>query len=98
RWRGDGKELFYVARDGKMTAVPIIRASVGPGAKSSFEPGTPVALFDMHSQYPARGFNIMSYDVTADGRFLVNANADDSHSSATPPLTVVVNWDAELEK
>ena len=28
RWRGDGKELFYVAADGKMMAVPI-KASAG---------------------------------------------------------------------
>jgi Tol biopolymer transport system component len=93
RWSADGKELFYVAGDGKMTAVQIIRASAGPGAKSSFEFGPPVALFDMHSQRPARGFNIMTYDVTADGkRFLVNAGATVSLSSAAPPLTVVMNW------
>jgi Tol biopolymer transport system component len=43
RWRGDGKELFFVAEDGKMMAVPV-KASAGP--KPRFEAGRPVALFE----------------------------------------------------
>jgi Tol biopolymer transport system component len=38
RWRPDGKELFYIARDGQLVAVPI-----RPGANSeTVEAGTPV--------------------------------------------------------
>src|SRR5262249_20724866 len=46
RWRGDGKELYYSAADGKMTAVPVIRAV--PAAKPAFEPGVPGPLFESH--------------------------------------------------
>ena len=36
RWRGDGKELFFEAADGKMMAVPVKAVA---GAKPSFEAG-----------------------------------------------------------
>jgi hypothetical protein len=92
RWRGDGKELFYVAADGKMTAVAVKAAAV---PKPSFEPGAPLPLFDAH-MVAAGGFStFFQYDVTADGkRFLVDTTA----ASSAPPLTVVVNWTAGLKK
>jgi len=40
RWRGDGEELFFVAADGKVMAVPV-KASAG--AKPAFEAGATVA-------------------------------------------------------
>jgi Tol biopolymer transport system component len=43
RWRGDGKELFYVAPDGKLMAVEI-KANV-----TGFDRGAPQALFDLRS-------------------------------------------------
>ena len=90
RWRGDGKELFFEAADGKMMAVPVKAVA---GTKPSFEAGTPLALFEAHMA-PSTGFN---YDVTADGkRFLINTRPDSSASS--PPLTVVTNWTAGLKK
>ncbi len=83
RWRGDGKELFFEAADGKMTAVPIKAIA---GAKPFFEAGAPVALFDAHMVH-VLGFE---YDVTADGkRFLVTTAGS---GAASPPLTVVTNW------
>jgi hypothetical protein len=90
RWRGDGKELFYVAADGKLTAVPV-KAWAGP--KPSFEPGTPMALFDPHITNTAQLFQ---YDVTADGkRFLVDTNVA---TASSVPLTVVVNWNTGQKK
>jgi Tol biopolymer transport system component len=96
RWRGDGKELFFEAADGKMTAVPVIK-TVAPGVqekvKPSFEAGTPVALFDARMVHLG-GFE---YDVTADGkRFLVNTTG--ATGATSPPLTVVTNWNAEVKK
>jgi serine/threonine protein kinase/Tol biopolymer transport system component len=93
RWRGDGKELFFEAADGKMMAVPV-KAAAGP--KPSFEAGTPVALFDAHMVHrPAGG--LIEYDVTADGkRFLINTAG--GSGAASPPLTVVTNWNAGLKK
>jgi eukaryotic-like serine/threonine-protein kinase len=90
RWPGDGKELFYVGADGRMTAVAV-KASVG--AKASFDAGAPVPLFEVH--IPPTAAN-SEYDVTADGkRFLVATTAA---GASAPPLNVVVNWNAGLKK
>jgi dipeptidyl aminopeptidase/acylaminoacyl peptidase len=83
RWSRDGKELFYIATDGKMMAVPI---KSGP----AFEPGVPTPLFD------TRVTGYMPYDVAPDGRFLINTMPADATSRSS--LTVVVNWFASLEK
>ncbi|HUJ50764.1 MAG TPA: protein kinase [Bryobacteraceae bacterium] len=94
RWRGDGRELFYVAADGKMVAVPV-NASAGP--KPSFDAGAPVALFDSHMA-PTVTNNIVNYDVTADGkRFLIDTPAGPG-SASQQMLNVVVNWNAGLRK
>jgi Tol biopolymer transport system component len=93
RWRGDGKELFFEAADGKMMAVPV-KGSGGP--KPAFEADTPVALFDGHMVHNAND-TTFEYDVTADGkRFLINTTGRTSANSS--PLTVVVNWNAESKK
>ncbi len=82
RWRGDGKELFYVASDGKLMAVDI-------SAKPVFQAGAPRPLF----QLPP-GF--IGGEVTADGRrFLVGVPLA---QSASVPFTVVLNWQATLKK
>jgi hypothetical protein len=41
RWRRDGKELFYISLDYKLTAVPVVVSSDG----KSIKPGSPVSLF-----------------------------------------------------
>ena len=72
----------------------MLAVSVKPlaGAKSSFEAGAPVPLFDAHMVHQGVDVNF-EYDVTADGkRFLINTTGTDSAS--TPPLTVVTNWQA----
>ena len=45
RWRGDGKELFFIGTDGRMMAVSVKTAV---GATPLFEAGAPTALFDAH--------------------------------------------------
>jgi eukaryotic-like serine/threonine-protein kinase len=83
RWRGDGKELFYHASDGKLMAV-----AVKGGA--SFEADVPVALFEFRA-----GGNVIGpyFDVTKDGqKFLLSTIVE---TEAVTPLTVVVNWAAE---
>ena len=93
RWSGDGKELFFEAADGKMMAVAV---KAVPGAKSSFEAGAPVPLFDAHILHANIDVNF-EYDVTADGkRFLINTTG--APGAASPPLTVVTNWTAGLKK
>jgi serine/threonine protein kinase len=87
RWRGDGKELFFLGADGTMMAVTMKTSS---GTKPSFEAEVPQALFQTHLTQ-AQNDELFEYDVTADGkRFLLDTVAGDSAS--TPVLNVVVNW------
>jgi Tol biopolymer transport system component len=88
RWRRDGKELFYIALDGRLMSVPI---RLSPNTQT-IEPGTPVSLFPTHVggalTYP---FN-QQYDVSQDGqRFLMNTIIEEAPS----PITVIVNWKAK---
>ena len=80
-WRGDGKELFYVAPDGKVMAADI-RAEPG------FEAGVPRALFQTRILPLVEARN--NYDVTRDGqRFLVNSRRPED---AALPITVIAPW------
>src|SRR4029079_14637497 len=65
-WRRDGKELFYISADGKLTAVP------GTTDRTTFSAGTPRALFDVEVPESNPPFPT-DYAVTDDGqRLLVN--------------------------
>jgi dipeptidyl aminopeptidase/acylaminoacyl peptidase len=89
RWRQDGRELFYYAADGKLMA-----AQVRTG--ESFEVGAAISLFEFRAGTVRGTFSIAPYAVTRDGqRFLINAVVD---TEPNAPLTVVVNWTAELKK
>ena len=66
RWRGDAKEIFYLAAENVVTAVSV-------QAGSTFSSGTPQALFRAHPRPPISNTDVFSYDVTKDGsRFIVN--------------------------
>jgi len=84
RWRGDGKELFYLAADNKLMAAEVnIKGS-------ALEIGAVRPLFETHTALQGR-----DYDVSADGqRFLVNTLVEEKGSS---PLNLVVNWSADLK-
>ena len=85
QWSHDGKELFYVAPDQMLMAVPL-----HPG--QSLDPGTPKQLFQLHT---ATDFFGTSYDVAADDqRFLVSTLVGEEPS---PPLNVMINWTAVLK-
>jgi Tol biopolymer transport system component len=85
RWRRDGKELFYVAPDGKIMSVEI-------RAETVFEAGTPQALFTtLLKNMPGP-----PYDVSSDGqRILLNRPLGEESS---PPITLVQNWTALLKR
>lgn len=84
RWRADGKELFYIAPDAKLMAVPI-----GVNG-ATIEPGTPAALFQTHIfGGGTETYQREQYDVSPDGRFLINATTDDA---AATPITMLLNW------
>ena len=91
RWRRDGEELFYLAPDGKLMAVEV---KVG----STFESGAAKPLFDTHVRgLVSAGLSSRdNYAMSSDGqRFLIN---DLTQISASTPMTVVLNWTAELKR
>ena len=92
RWRGDGKELFYISPDSKIMTVEV---STTPG----FKAGIPRPLFTAPIWGGGTFRNVTRYDVTADGkRFLINSVTADAATSAPTPITIVLNWTALLKK
>jgi Tol biopolymer transport system component len=84
RWRGDGKELFYVNND-----LTLVAAQVRQSA-SEFRVLSSQPLFRL--QLP---WNVGFYDVTRDGqRFLVNTRTRKEQSD---PLTVVTDWTVQIQ-
>jgi Tol biopolymer transport system component len=88
KWRSDGKELFYLAPDGKIMATPV---TIG----ASFDAGSPVVLFQANPREMVATSERFSYDVSKDGqRFLINTQL----KSALTPMSVVMDWTASLNK
>jgi eukaryotic-like serine/threonine-protein kinase len=82
RWRGDGKELFYLSLDNKMMAAEV------KASGSSFAIGAVRQLFEIRVYRSQVG----AYDVTADGqRFILAYEPGQPNES----ITLVENWDAE---
>ena len=81
-WRADGKELFYLARDGTLVAIPV-------SAGATLTTGKPSPLF--HTTEGAWHFGPLGlhlYSAAPDGqRFLVNEATE-----AQDRITVVVHW------
>jgi hypothetical protein len=88
RWARDGRELFFVAPDGMLTAVSV-RAQ---GASDTLHIGSPSPLFP--GRMPRLGGPNQQYAVARDGRFLMNVIADDD----APPIRVAQNWSARLRE
>jgi Tol biopolymer transport system component len=85
-WRADGKEIFYLAADGKLMSVAV------ESNENFFRPGTPEPLFQTR-MVPSV---FREYDVTRDGkRFLLNVPIADPREE---PITVIVNWPRLLRK
>jgi eukaryotic-like serine/threonine-protein kinase len=77
-WRGDGRELYYVAPGNRLMAVPLTLPATG----DALEFGAPVHLFTTAA--------VNTYAPAADGqRFLVNQLLE---AVPTAPITVVLNW------
>jgi len=88
RWRGDGKELFYIALDERLMAVPIRMASDGKATDA----GAPIPLFVTHVGGAVQGFFRPWYMVSSDGqRFLMSTITEEAAS----PITVLLNWKAK---
>jgi roadblock/LC7 domain-containing protein len=82
-WRQDSKELFYLSA-GKLMAVEV------KADGSAFELGEPKLLFENQM------VGDFSFDVSGNGQlFLIPAPVEESSSA---PITVVMNWTADLKR
>ncbi|MEP6801872.1 MAG: protein kinase [Acidobacteriota bacterium] len=82
RWRADGREIYYIAPDGSVMAVPV-------GAGPRLDAGVAAPLFRAEAE-------IQNYDALPDGsRFLVSTPLEKNPRS---PIRVIVNWTGLLAR
>ena len=82
RWRGDGKEIFYIGAGGTLTAVPV-------STTGTFASGNPAPLFHTQLRAQVSSTDQFTYDATKDGqRFLVNRYAKPPQVA---PLRIILN-------
>ena len=85
KWRGDGREIFYLAPDNKLMAAEV------NGQGPALEAGAVRPLFEVRPYLEVGGV----YDLTSDGqRFLINTTVEQKVSA---PITLVLNWTADLK-
>jgi serine/threonine protein kinase/Tol biopolymer transport system component len=89
RWRGDGRELFYLTPDSRVMSVTF-----GSDA-AAIEPAPPKALFATNV---AIGSNVggMQYTVTPDGQHFLVSTMVGEVSNNTSPIAIVMNWKPKL--
>ena len=82
RWRGDGKEIFYLDSQGNLISVSV-------DSEGTLSAGTPKTLFQSHARSNVSSSDLFSYDVTPDGqRFLIDRYVKPPE---TPPLSIILN-------
>jgi eukaryotic-like serine/threonine-protein kinase len=90
QWRRDGSQLFYISSDRKLMAVDV------KGNGSTFEADDPKELFGLRVQTVGLPGPRNYFVADADGqRFLV---ASVPEERITTPITVVLNWTADLRR
>jgi Tol biopolymer transport system component len=82
RWGPDGQELYYVTPDAHLMAVALRVRD-----EATIEAASPVSLFQTRISGAVTGGSAMEYDVSKDGRFLVNTVVE----QAGEPLTLILN-------
>ncbi|HXZ41879.1 MAG TPA: hypothetical protein VEG68_14140, partial [Terriglobales bacterium] len=86
KWRRDGKELYFLDGADNLFAVDVTASG------NAVHLGVPHALFQAAGIQREYG----PYDMTADGKkFLINSG---NVNTGSDPLTLVLNWPAELKK
>ena len=86
KWRGDGKELFFTAANGRLQAVELRAAG------DRLEVSLPLPLFEIRG---LQGPDFDDYAPSADGqRFLVKLRVEQDRK---PQLHVVTNWTSLVE-
>jgi eukaryotic-like serine/threonine-protein kinase len=86
-WNKAGGELFYLAADRQLMAVPY--RIIG----ETFEAGVPTALFPIPGVTARR-----AYAPARDGRRFLVARSGEDTTTPAEPVTVVLNWQAGLRK
>jgi Tol biopolymer transport system component len=99
RWRRDGKELYYVAPDGRLMAVLVTSDKTG----HALEVGDAVPLFRPNVvTAPSAGVLAIAagpkpqYAVAPDGRFLMIVPA--AGTAAPTVISIIINWPATLAR
>jgi eukaryotic-like serine/threonine-protein kinase len=84
RWRADGKEIIFIFN------LAVMSVDVNGGG-AGFQMGTPQHLFKASANN--------GWDVTGDGkRFMMIVAPNQGVQAAPTPITVVLNWQADLKK
>jgi len=79
RWNRSGDEVFYLSPTSRVMATKVSMQG------TTFAVGVTEQLFEVH----AKGGHDTVYDVSLDGRFLVN-----NETNRKTPITLVLNWAA----
>jgi hypothetical protein len=82
RWRRDGKELYFISRGGMMAADIKLGQAVSVGVP--------------HELFQLKDGDISEYDARADGQQFLIFVPQGARQDA--PITVVLNWWADLGK
>jgi eukaryotic-like serine/threonine-protein kinase len=86
RWRGDGKEMYYLGPHEELTAVDV-------NAGETFSAGAPAKLFTFQARAGISSTDLFTYDAAKDGqRFIVNRYVK---PAAIAPLQVLLNAGSE---
>ena len=88
RWRHDGKELFYLASDGRIYGVPT-------SLHSKLKIGKPIPLVTISTEARAAVHSLLGFDVSKDGqRFLIPIVTSPEKSE----IVVIQNWESEIQR
>jgi eukaryotic-like serine/threonine-protein kinase len=88
-WRGDGKEIFFVAPDNQLMAAEVTLTG------NTLRSGAVRSLFGLSG---LSGGYSGGYDVSPDGQRVLAAVPAEQGTTPRQPLTVVQNWTAALKK
>jgi Tol biopolymer transport system component len=93
RWRGDGKEIFYINNE-RLMAVTV-------STVDTFQSEAPRELFEVGYKYVglAHLTNFYPYAVSRDGqRFLIPRPASSVQEPVSAAITIVLNWTTLLKQ
>ena len=96
RWRGDGRELFFLTPDYR--TVMAVDVSYTPAFKTTVP--APVFKATVSNRVATGGGDSASFnwDVTADGKKFLLATIATQDNVPQSPISVVLNWTALLKK